>query len=206
MFIQSIVRSKLMKKTKIAIFAIPTFALLIAIGALSVNFTETSLASNSDDTYSIQNTIIPQAYAEKPVQVIVPVDVSSTDYGSASTFDITMVECKISTKGGETTVNWCKATGILNKVDFETCLSTPETCFGLFLTLFEAMIVEGGDFDKVLVEYEVEQLTNTINSILATDHPGIIIPDYEEKSVELEMSVQNDETSQTKVVVGIEYL
>jgi len=195
----------LMTKTKIALFAIPTCALLIAIGVLSVNFTETGLASNSDDTYSIQNQIIPQAYAEKPLQEIVLVDISSTEYGAGSTFDIEKVECKISTKNGETKVNWCKATGIMNKITLEACLTAAEACFSAFTSVLTDIFAEGADFDKALVEYEVEQLTDTIDSILASDYPGIIIPDYEEKSLELEMSVQNDQTSQTKVVVGIEY-
>jgi len=206
MFKVVIITRLLMTKTKIALFAIPTCALLITIGVLSVNFAETGLASNSEDIYSIQNKIIPQAYAEKPVQEIVLVDISLTEYGSGSTFDIEKVECKISTKGGVTTVNWCKATGIMDKMDFEDCLLALETCFLVFADLLEEIFEAGGDFDKVLVEFEVEQLTDTIDSILAATYPGIIIPEYEEKSVELEMSVQNDGTSQTKVVVGIEYI
>ena len=149
------------------------------------------------------------AFAAKPVQEIVPVDVSSTDYGSGSTFDVENVECKISTKDSETTVNWCKATLIQNKITWETCLEDPETCFLAFQDIFLAVLEGGADYDKVLVEWEVEQLTDTIDTILETDYPGIIIPeDYEKKSVELEFSVNNDggtETSQTKVVVGIEY-
>ena len=207
MFIDGILKHKIMTKTKIALFAIPTCALLIAIGVISVNFAENDLTSNSDDSYLIQNEIIPQAYAEKPLQEIVPVDVSGTEYGSGSTFDITMVECKISTKGGVTTVNWCKATGIMDKVDFLTCLEDNLSCLAVFSVILDDIFDEepGVDFDKAIVEWEVEQLTNTINSSLAIDHPGIIIPDYKEKSVELEMSVQNDGSSQTKAVVGIEY-
>jgi hypothetical protein len=153
--------------------------------------------------------IASPAFAEKPTQTIVPVDVNLTDYGSGSTFDVEKVECKISTKGSETTVNWCKATLMQNKVTFETCLADPETCFVAFFDVLNAIFIAGADYDMVLVEWEVEQLTDTIDTILETDHPGIVIPeDYEEKSVELEFSINNDggtETSQTKVVVGIEY-
>ena len=149
------------------------------------------------------------AFAEKPIQEIVPVDVSTTDYGSGSTFDVEMVECKISTNDSEKTVNWCKATLIQNKITMESCFSDPETCFLAFVDVLNAVFAAGVDYDKVLVEWEVEQLTDTIDTILESDHPGIIIPeDYKEKSVELEFSINNDggtETSQTKVVVGIEY-
>jgi len=55
-----------MTKTKIALFAIPMCAILIAIGVFSVNFAEKELTPNSETSYAIQNELIPQAYAEKP--------------------------------------------------------------------------------------------------------------------------------------------
>ena len=191
---------------KLKLGSIITAVLAIGLlGAFSSGINTNNLEDANMASSQIDNAVSYMAYAEKPVQEIVLVDVSGTDYGSGSTFDITMVECKISTKGGVTTVNWCKATGIMNKVEFEDCLINPEICFLIFFEVFEDIIAEGADFDKALVEFEVEHLTDTIDGILTATYPGIIIPEYEEKSVELEMSVQNDGSSQTKVVVGIEY-
>ena len=187
-----------------------TIITVLAIGILgSIGFGLN--ADNADKIISSQNDYVVShiAYAEKPTQEIINVDVSATDYGSGSTFDVEKVECKISTKGLETTVNWCKATLIQNKITLETCLGDPETCFLAFTDILTAVFEGGADYDKILVEWEVEQLTDTIDTILESDHPGIVIPeDYQKKSVDLEFSINNDgvtETSQTKVIVGIEY-
>jgi len=147
-------------------------------------------------------------------------DLVRPEFGSGSTFDIENVQCQISQKEIEiddiseieTTVDWCKATGIMNKVDFADCLETGLTCFVVFADLFESVFAEGADFDKALVEFEVEQLTDEIEFVTGPGDtmdtiPDIVFPeDFKNKSVELEMSVQNDGSSQTKVVVGIEYI
>ena len=195
-----------MTKTKTAIFAISIIAGLVSIGAISGIFSEKELSVYDIPSVELQNNVIPQAFAEKPSQEIIVVDVSNTDYGSGSTFDIQKVECKISTKDGETEVNWCKATGIQNKIDLVACLEDNLSCFTDFFGVLETIFETGADYDKALVEWEVEQLTNTIDTILVDDLGYSIPEDYKEKTVEL--GVQNNEgteTSQTKVVVAIEY-
>ena len=94
-----------MTKTKTALFAIPIIAGLVAICAISGIFSEKESISYEAPSVELQNNVIPQAFAEKPEQEIKEVDIRTTDYGSGSTFDIEKVECKISTKDGETEVN-----------------------------------------------------------------------------------------------------
>ena len=88
------------------------------------------------------------------------------------------------------------------------CLEDEFSCFTDFFGVLQTILETGADYDKALVEWEVEQLTNTIDTILVDDLGYSIPEDYKEKSVELELSIQNNEgieTSQTKVVVAIEY-
>ena len=182
-------------------------AAALAIGILG-SFSSGMNTNNTEDVNmaTSQNDYVVSymAFAEKPDQQIVLIDFSTSDYGSQSTFDLDKVECKTSTKGAVTTLNWCKATLFQNKVTFATCFEDLELCFGIFGELLLGFLGEEEDFDKALVEWEVDQLLIDLEPIF--DDMGYVVPEYEEKSVEIEMSVQNDGSSQTKVVVGIEYI
>ena len=170
-------------------------------------------ASNANEISSQNGYFVTHvAFAEKPTQEIITIDVSGSDYGSLSSFDIDTVECKISTKGSETKLNWCKATAIQDKTVFEATLSA---LFGLvggeddgsdlwaFLT---AVLGDPENYAQYAIEYETDQLSDTLDGILASEYPGIIIPEVYKKSVELEMSIENGGSAQTKAVVGIEYI
>ena len=204
-------------------------AIVFAIGALGV----LNLSSNTDESSSFleatqKDLIIQKAYAESPNHIMVTIQgdggIVSTDYGLGSGFDIETIECKIFTKNGAMDVTHCKATGFIDRDNFVGEIgsifpvlsavaaqvvqpnngSTEEE---LIEDLFECMLNDPTFFDACVVEYEVERLTYTIDGIL-TDEGYVVPEDYSEKSVELEMSIQNDdgsETADTKVVVTIEY-
>ena len=180
-------------------------AAALAIGILGAFSSGMNIDSDDVNMATSQNDYVVSymAFAEKPDQQIVMIDFSTSDYGSESTFDLDKVECKTSTKGGVTTVNWCKATLFQNKVTFATCFEELELCFEVFGEVLLGFLGEAEDFDKALVEFEVDQLLIDLDPIL--DALGYVVPEFEEKSVEIEMSVQNDGSAQTKVVVGIEY-
>jgi len=97
---------------------------------------------------------------------------------------------------------------LLNAVAAQTIqLNNGSTEEELIADLFECILADFTFFDACVVEYEVERLTFTIDGIL-TDNGFVVPEDYSKKSVELEMSIQNDgvsETPDTKVVVTIEY-
>ena len=99
-----------MTRKKIALFAIPTCAILIAIGAISANFSESGLTSNSENSYTIQNEIIPQAYAAKPnFQVL-----NSTQLGVTLSPDfMETVECKVKMNNtiADSEFMWCYFSG-----------------------------------------------------------------------------------------------
>ena len=147
-----------------------------------------------------------------------------TEYGFGSGFDIETIECKIFTKNGAMDVTHCKAIGFIDRENFEaelgsifpviTAVATQaiqplngSTEEELIEDLFSCILADFPFFDACVVEYEVERLTYAIDGILTA--AGYVVPeDYSEKSVELEMSIQNDgetETPDTKVVVTIEY-
>jgi len=95
-----------MNTKKIAMFAIPVCAVLIAVGAVYGNISNSELSSNSEDSSSIQNQIIPQAYAAKPdFQVL-----NATDLGV--TLDpnfMNKVECKVKMNNtiADSEFMWC---------------------------------------------------------------------------------------------------
>lgn len=95
-----------MTKSKIALFAIPAFAVLIAVGAVYGNISSSELTSNSENNISVQNQIIPQAYAEKPnFQVL-----NSTDLGVTLTPGfMDKVECKVKMNNtlADSQFMWC---------------------------------------------------------------------------------------------------
>jgi hypothetical protein len=194
-----------MTRTKIALFAIPIIAGLVAVGAISGNSEKESIILETSS--ELQNTVLPQAYAEKPVKATIPITVDE-DYGDTSTFDNIEVTCKISTRGDVTTVNSCEATAIMDKTQLDALINggLNPTNWELLLSAIQSNPL---DFDKILVEYEVGLLTNEIDAYLGTLDPVLALPeDYEEKSVTLEFSIQNNEgveTEQTKVVIAIEY-
>ena len=205
-------------------------AIVFAIGALGV----LNLSSNTDESSSFieatqKDLIIQKAYAASPNHMMVLIQgdggiVPPTDYGLGSGFDIEKIECKIFTKKGAMDVTHCKATGFIDRENFVEEIGSILPLLGavaaqtlqlnngsteeeLIEELFECMFNDPALFDVCVVEYEVERLTHTIDSILTGE--GFVVPeDYSEKSVELEMSIQNDgvsETPDTKVVVTIEY-
>ena len=204
-------------------------ATVFAIGALGV----LNLSSNADESSSFldatqNDLIIQKAYAASPNHVIVTIQgdggIDMTEYGFGSGFDIETIECKIFTKNGAMDVTHCKAIGFIDRENFEeelgsifpviTAVATQaiqplngSTEEELIEDLFSCILADFPFFDACVVEYEVERLTYAIDGILTA--AGYVVPeDYSEKSVELEMSVQNDggsETADTKVVVTIEY-
>ena len=95
-----------MTKSKIALFVIPAFAILIAIGAVYGNISSSELSSNSENSSSIQNQIIPEAYAEKPnFQVL-----NSTQLGVVlSPGFMDKVECKVKMNNtlADSQFMWC---------------------------------------------------------------------------------------------------
>ena len=146
------------------------------------------------------------------------------EYGAVSGFDIDNIECKVFTKNGAMDVSHCKATGFIDRANFVDEITSIFSIFSavasqaiqplngateeeLIEDLFECIFNNPNYFDACVVEYEVERLTYAIDGILTGN--GYVVPqDYAEKSVELEMSIQNDgytETPETKVVVTIEY-
>lgn len=194
-------------------FAIPTCAVLMAIGVIS--FIGNEVTANSVGSSEVQNLILPQAFAEKPTQTIVDLtsEVEATDYATNSTATVEKVECKISTKGSETKVNWCKATLIQDRDVFYGIILNENgdffTNFGDVLEVLYDAFVYGGNFEQALVEYEVEALMGNVNDILENTYPGIVIPeDYETKSFAVEWTLQSndpDPIQQTKATVEIEY-
>lgn len=205
-------------------------ATVFAISAFGV----LNLSLNTDDSSSFLETtqkdlIIQKAYAASPNHMILTIQgdmgMYMTNYGLGSGFDIETIECKIFTKNGAMDVSHCKAIGFIDREDFveeissifplittvatQTILPNNEMTSEeeLIEDLFECMLEFPEYFDACLVEYETERLAYTIEGIL--DDGGYVVPeDYSEKSVELEMSIQNDgetETPDTKVVVTIEY-
>ena len=204
-------------------------ATVFAIGALGV----LNLSSNTDESSSFidatqNDLIIQKAYAASPNHVIVTIQgdggIDMTEYGFGSGFDIETIECKIFTKNGAMDVTHCKAIGFIDRENFVdelgfifpviTAVATQaiqplngSTEEELIEDLFTCILDDFAFFDACVVEYEVERLTYAIDGILTA--AGYVVPeDYSEKSVELEMSIQNDgetETPDTKVVVTIEY-
>ena len=204
-------------------------ATVFAIGALGV----LNLSSNTDESSSFidatqNDLIIQKAYAASPNHVIVTIQgdggIDMTEYGFGSGFDIETIECKIFTKNGAMDVTHCKAIGFIDRENFVaelgsifpviTAVATQaiqplngSTEEELIEDLFSCILDDFAFFDACVVEYEVERLTYAIDGIL-TDEGYVVPEDYSEKSVELEMSIQNDgetETPDTKVVVTIEY-
>jgi hypothetical protein len=204
------------------------FAAVFAIGAIGI----LTLSSNMDQSDGFEatqnNLIIQKAYAESPNHMTVTIQgdggMYDTEYGFGSGFDIETIECKIFTKNGAMDVTHCKAIGFIDRENFfdeigsifplfsavaaQTIIQNEMTSEEeLIEDLFECIFTDPSFFDACVVEYEVERLTYTLGDIL--DDKGYVVPeDYEEKSVELEMSIQNDggsETPDTKVVVTIEY-
>ena len=78
--------------------------------------TDNVKTSNADVSQNYATSMM--AFAEKPVKEIILINVNP-DYGSTSSFVIDDVTCQTSTKDGETKVNWCKATAIMDKTEFE---------------------------------------------------------------------------------------
>lgn len=205
-------------------------AAVFAIGALGV----LNLSSNTDESSSFleatqKDLIIQKAYAASPNHMMITIQgmggMYMTEYGFGSGFDIDKIECKIFTKNGAMDVTHCKATGFIDRDNFVEEIGSIFPLLGavaaqivqqnnemsdeeeLIEDLFECIFTTPEFFDACVVEYEVERLTYTIDVIL-TDGGYVVPEDYSEKSVELEMSIQNDggsETPDTKVVVTIEY-
>jgi len=95
-----------MNTKKNAMFAIPVFAVLIAVGAVYGNISNSELSSNSENSSIIQNQIIPQAYAEKPnFQVL-----NATQLGVIIDPEfINTVECKVKMNNtvADSEFMWC---------------------------------------------------------------------------------------------------
>jgi len=186
---------------------------LMAIGVISSLGNE--VTTNSATTSEVQNLILPQAFAEKPVQTIVDLTpaVELTDYATNSTATVEKVECKISMKGSEAKVNWCKATLIQDRDAFyQIALDGPGdffTNFGDVLEVLQFAFLNGGNFEQALVEYEVNSLMGNVNVILDDTYPGIVIPeDYKTQSFAVEWTLQSndpDPIQQTKATVEIQY-
>lgn len=190
-----------------------TIVAILAIGVLGSFGSGINISENNT---SSQNANMPyMAFAEKPVQEIVDItaNVTETDYAENSTFLLESVECKISTKNSETTVNWCKATAIQNGTAFGELLDNPETFLSEFPVFFSALfeaITTGESIETIIVGYEVGTLKSEIDPILESEYPGIIIPDdWEIMAVSTVFSLISDEPNepieQTKAVVEIEY-
>ena len=198
---------------KIELLAIPICSILLAATMFPTNF------SNDNESFEVQSSLIPLVFAEKPTQEIIDLtaNLTSTDYATNSTFIVESAECKISTKGGVTEVNWCKTIAIQNQTAFYGLFAEGEISFGAFLEQFSTImgalfnsLITGEGFEQTLVEYEVDTLTSEMDAILEAEFPGIVIPeDYSTKSVELKWILESDEPnepiSQTEVEVKIEY-
>lgn len=190
---------------------------IVAILAIGVLGSLGSGINNSDiNNASTHNVNMPfMAFAEKPVQEIVDitVNVTETEYAENSTFLLESVECKISTKAGDTTVNWCKATAIQNSTAFGELFPNGTSILEDFTLFFQALFeaIETGErIESIIVGYHVETLKSEIDPILEDEYPGIIIPEeWEEMAVSTEFSLTSDEPNdpieQTKAVVEIEY-
>lgn len=120
-----------MTDKKIVLTAITSLVVLIAIGGTFTISHEKEL--NTETSSGIQN-LIPQVYAAAPTKQIIPI-VVDPDYGSTSTFNVDKVECQTKTKDGITTIDWCKATATMDKVQLGDFLTAgPPPNWGYFDT------------------------------------------------------------------------
>ena len=130
------------------------------LGTLNLG-TNTDNVKTADVDVSQNHATSIMAFADKPVKLNIPINVNP-DYGSTSSFTIEDVECQTSTKDGETKVDWCKATAIMDKTELEFLIQGGFSSIENLEVLIAAIEANPLDFDMILVEYEIGLLLKTM--------------------------------------------
>ena len=163
-----------MTRKKIALFAIPTCAVLIALGVFSVNFSENELTPSSDTPYEIQNEIMPQAYAMKPnFQVLSGTQLVSPEFLEDNDFLIQELECKIKevVPFEESQVMWCFFAG---EIDTGAALFVVAQLPPQNILSFTNNVIQAGPSSQNLIAFGIiEALNAEIEKETGLDLSGV---------------------------------
>ena len=134
-------------------------------------------------------------------------------FGNGTGFIIDEITCEIDRYDGDVIVEECELEATLSNNNLADVIASGGA-FGS--DEFEALgfLIENAEtyppnFDEILIEFEIGLLTNQIQGYLDTLDPPIVLPDeIEEQSLELKMSIEDDDgerTVETTLSIEVEF-